>query len=536
MNQYLEYHNLNVNQNHAHNFRELMYILFTNKLLWIFIIMLIVIPTFIYVLVKPYTYESNAKILIKLRLESLNVDSEIAGQILGGGRTLDEHMSTEVAILESQNLIGQLVDIIGINAFMDQNYDTIYSQYTPENWKQNIELWKSKYIDNLHFLKYFTNRDSNKSNEVHNKHEAIKMVLKQISITPKSNIIDIGYTSYDPLFSQKVLETYLELYEIQHNLVLRPDIQAEFFMENIEGVESKLMTKENELESFLVKNNIVDLEGQKGSLIRQIGDMNTTITRLRSEQEAINLKINDLQNSINASNELSMDDSMYLSSHTLEFLHQKLTEYELDEAELENKYIDNSRPLTEIRNRISKVNQKINEENERLKKQNILLISNIDDDTPVHPTHILKNEQANFEQIKAQINLLNNERDKYISELNALLNNEKMVKRLNREIVELESSLVRFQDNHRRSLISSALEQKNINNIHVIQPPNLPIEDSATIREKYRIFLIAIFIGLFGGMVIILFKHFLNRSYLTPTQIENELNIPVLCTIQKGEI
>ena len=63
---------------------------------------LLVTPVLIYCINQPYEYQSTAKILIKIKQDSLNIDPDLTGQILAAGYKAEEHVNTEATILKSQ--------------------------------------------------------------------------------------------------------------------------------------------------------------------------------------------------------------------------------------------------------------------------------------------------------------------------------------------------------------------------------------------------------------------------------------------------
>ena len=141
-----------------------------------------------------------------------------------------------------------------------------------------------------------------------------------------------------------------------------------------------------------------------------------------------------------------------------------------------------------------------------------------------------------LDEVRASIASLKADKEAYDKRIMELTQYDMIVTNYNREIRELESTLSRYQSNLQRSMISSALEENLVHNLLVIQPPELPFVAVQSFKNRYRLIAMALFGGLFGGIGLIFLVYFLNPVYLSPGQLEDDLNVPVLCSIQRGEI
>jgi polysaccharide biosynthesis transport protein len=121
-----------------------------------------------------------------------------------------------------------------------------------------------------------------------------------IEIVGGSDVISIEYKDPNPIIASKVVNTLMDVYIKEH---VRSNKSATtsadgFISGTIPKIETKLDSLEANLQGFYEKNQVVDLQEEKKSLVAEIGTLNREISGVGAELQGKKAQTDSLQNQL----------------------------------------------------------------------------------------------------------------------------------------------------------------------------------------------------------------------------------------------
>ncbi|MEN9518767.1 MAG: hypothetical protein RLZZ381_1355, partial [Cyanobacteriota bacterium] len=121
-----------------------------------------------------------------------------------------------------------------------------------------------------------------------------------IEIVGGSDVISIEYKDPNPIIASKVINTLMDVYIKEH---VRSNKSAtvnadSFISSTIPKIETKLDSLEANLQGFYEKNQVVDLQEEKRTLVTDIGTLNREISGVGAELQGKKAQTDSLQNQL----------------------------------------------------------------------------------------------------------------------------------------------------------------------------------------------------------------------------------------------
>lgn len=231
--------------------------------------------------VREDVYEATARVLVKIGHEQA-IPSTVLGErptMIVGQRYQD--VNSEVEILSSTDLIGRLVDELGLDRPGPETE-------RPKQVMAKIRFYAKEYVDlakdfknewmiRLGFRPRLTPRE-----------EAIAMIQKGLLVLPQedSNVVVVKLFFPSRPNAAPVLNKLVELYQ-DFRLGLFTEQQAvEFFEQEVQTAESRLEAAEKRLHEFETQGDIRSIDDQKQVLINRIAEAGHNL-----EMAEVSLKI-----------------------------------------------------------------------------------------------------------------------------------------------------------------------------------------------------------------------------------------------------
>jgi len=228
---------------------------------------------------------------------------------------------------------------------------------------------------------------------------------------------------------------------------------------------------------------------------------------------------------------------VYFNTPTIEYIREEIARMKLEKTRMLNQYPEESRFVQNIQKSIDDAQKQLEEEQKRLLEQSAIALTDTQvEENNLPPSLLYKATKTELNEVNAQMNSLINDKKNIENQLAQLSKHETTINRYTREIREMESALERYQSNLLRSEILSALKQSQVTNLQVVQPADLPIEPNQASKNRYLNIALAIYASIFGSIAFVLFSFFISPTVLSADQLEESLDIPVLCSFKKGEL
>ena len=134
------------------------------------------------------------------------------------------------------------------------------------------------------------------------KPEDLEKKLK-IELVGGSDVVEIAYKHPNPKVASSIVNTLMNVYlqEQIRNNQQEPATAKEFLNQQLPPMETKVAEAETNLEGFRSKNNIVDLQEEKRTIVADLGALNQQISTVGSELQGIQAQTAALQSQLGLS-------------------------------------------------------------------------------------------------------------------------------------------------------------------------------------------------------------------------------------------
>jgi polysaccharide biosynthesis transport protein len=230
--------------------------------------------------------------LLKLKrrwLPALSVFLVTVGTTLFLTSFLDDSYKSEGKILFKKNTPNALLKL-GENT---NEFDSLLNTQTPlstEKLRMVSEPVLQQTIDRLKL--------KNSQGEPLKVKEVEKKLA--IEIVGGSDVISIEYKDPDPIIASKVVNTLMDVYveeQVRSNKTATASADS-FISSTIPKIETKLEGLEANLQDFYEKNQIVDLQEEKKTLVTEIATLNREMSGISADYQGRKAQADSLQNQI----------------------------------------------------------------------------------------------------------------------------------------------------------------------------------------------------------------------------------------------
>ncbi len=329
--------------------------------------------------------------------------------------------------------------------------------------------------------------------------------LKFEDIESFSSILTMSMKTSTPQKAIDFINTLIEKY-IEQNLIDKNEVAkntVEFIDQQLAIISDSLNIKEKNLELFKSSEQMSDLSIEGEMLIERFNQIETE----KAQYEVMQQYYDYLQTNLEGGDESNLNNLVAPSAFGIQDLIvndlvKNLLELNLTETKLIQDGSTKSPLLVQVKNRKKELMAALEESINNLSKANRIIISNL---------------------------------DKRIAEVNAsaqrLPNTERQLVNLNR-LLKLNENIYLFLMEKRSSAAISM--SSNTPDCKVIDPAMLnPIGPISP--NKRMAYMIAILLGVFLPLMVIVLKDFLNDSISGKEDIESSTQVPILGLIPKGK-
>lgn len=485
----------------------------------------IFLSVLLFTLITPEIFQSEAKVLIRVGRESLALDPSVDGPTVNLSQSRENEVNSELVIIKSRLLAEQVVDRITPGVFMTSGASESGSTAPPNFLRTTASFIKETLRKVANF---FMKKEAQSSASL--REAAISKMIGnlKVAVEQKSHVITLSFESQNPQFGQRVLNTFMDLFQDHHIKVHSAQAPPQFFQDQVDKLFLKLQEKENALEKFRADHNIASIGIQKDTLFGQISRIQSDIAELNSQIAASRANNASLKKGLQSrSREVELGRIVGRNSTTSNTIKGRLFDFRIKEAELSARYPDDHRELMEVREQIRLAESALSSD-----KQTDEVSTGID---PIYQAMQLTLEtgRAQLQGELASQKALAEDFKNLKVELAALVKNELTEARLKRDVSLLEEEYLRYRQDVQRTNISRALDMGKVSNLSIIQPATMPLEP---IKPKKALNIaLGLIMSFFGGISLAFFIEYLDDSLKTNEDVEKRLGLPVLASVPYEE-
>lgn len=439
-------------------------------------------------ILSPPSYEVHSKLLVKRERVDPVVTPGQDAQVVMRNDVSEEELNSEVELLESDDVLRQVVVACGL---------------------QKRRTWFSL----------------GKFNEAEMIAKATKRLRKELDVEAmkRSNIISIAYTSPDPQLAANVLKHLNEIYIQKNTEIHRPQGQYQFFEQEAERYKTELSQAEQQLKQFATEQGGVAPLVERDNTLQKLAEFNATLESTRAEMAATGQKIRTLQNQSNIV-PVRITTQLKESALLLQQLKSTLMNLELKRTELLTKFQPDYPLVQEVEREIADTRTAITaEEKEPVHEQT----------TDQNPTYQyvsteLAKAKADFSALEARAAATRAIVAMYRAQAEQLEQKGIVHQDLLRVQKTDEDNYLLYSRKREEARMSDALDQRRILNVVVAEQPIVPV---LPVGSPWFTIGVGLVLGVLTSAGLALTADFMDPSFRTPSEVYNELNIPVLATV-----
>jgi capsular exopolysaccharide synthesis family protein len=420
---------------------------------------------------KIFTSSPVYKATGVLMVKPENDNVVIFGDRLALGRT-NEYFNTQVRILRSRSLAR-----------------TVLEEFNPTPYKGIVKN---------------TGAGSNTLNPMDI--VRIQQFLRGLEVTPltETRLVEVSFLAQNPKRAAEVVNILFKKF-IEFNNELRTESTrqaSEFITRQIRDLQQELARKELELQKYGKSKDLFYLTNEESTEVGKFSELNQALTQAQIERINRESIFRDLQNK-------DMNDFPQVRGNTL--ISGLKSTYSGLEADY-NRKLQVFKPsypeMLELRSQMSALQQRIGKE-----------IKDIAD-------RVLNESKNDYEAALKRETSLTNLLDSQKSEMIKSNSDAIYYKSLSIEVANMRELQNYLDRKHKESLITSRLQGVQTSNIKVIDPADTPLRPIAP--KKKIIMLMALFLGISGGLAFVLLLNVLDQTVKEPDGIKNLMNSPIL--------
>lgn len=494
--------------------RSLLSILFRQKFYICSFFLLTVISVGLFTILLAETYQSDAKLFIKLGRENIALDPTVIGPTAQVWSDRENELNSEVSVLKGRILAEQVVEQLGANKVL------------------NKEEVSSKGSDNqlVLFIKRILSPLRGKA-AVPVDEIAANVLMENLTVAAEkqSHTILLSYQAQSPKLASDVLSTLIDKYRDQHIEMHQAQAPLQFIETKAETLKMALQEKEQQLLNFQEKHSIASLDEQKREGLDQMSLLQKEADQVVSLIGASEAKIRSITSSLQGlSPTTEINRVVGRPNRTVELIKEQLFTLRAREADLAANYPDSDRGLMDLREKIRLAEKQLGQESATITE----ITQGVD--TNYQSLKLsLANEQAQLQALKVRKVILERQIEERNTVLLALSSHETNLGNLKREVDIANNEYQRYRENLQRAQLSADLDSGKYSNVRVIQPPSyasVPVKPRKTLN-----LLLGILLGATGGLGLAFLREYFDDSIKGTEEAEEKLGLPVLASISRRE-
>jgi uncharacterized protein involved in exopolysaccharide biosynthesis len=461
--------------------------------------------------VWPRTYKSEARLLVRLGKESVGLDPTASlGQTLAvEGGTRENEINSEIEMLKSRVLLEDVVHRMG--------HEAILMSDTGSNWLdaalgplKQAQQWLSGNVTPVE--------------------RAVQKLDKAIDVhSPrKSNVVVVTCDARNPQLAQRILQAYLDSYQVMHVKANRTSGSYDFFVDQSDLLREQLTLANEELRDAKNKNGLASVEGQRENVQAQANAIELALLENERALSSSEAKIQALKQALSELPEQQLAEQVELPSYAVDIMRNEFYKVQIEEKEASSRYTALHPKVIALRRQVEETRKILSTEESRANHQTRRL-------SPVHQS--VQTELASAQGVaaahKAEAGSLKQQFEAVQSKIRALNDNELRITDLSRKVELLEVSYRNYATNREQARIDQALELGRISNVNVVQPAAFVAKPAS---PKLGVMLILlIFVPTLGAVFVACMAEYFDPSLRTTEQTEQELGIPVLFSVPRDQ-
>lgn len=437
--------------------------------------------------VCPKTYQSEAKLFVRLGRESVTLDpTATTGKVVGVHESRENEMNSVLEVIQSRIVLERTVERLGSDAILKARVPatigTTASLTTAKPTTANAAAKAAK-------------------------DKAIRQLERMVYIKhpKKSSVITIGCKAASPELAQKIVEIVLEEFRELHLRINRTAGSRKFFEEQTTFLAGQLDTVRKELQAAKNRLGITTLDNRRKTLQELVRTNRAALQTNASELSGVRATIASLKETLASLPTRTVSQQVVgFPNGALDRARSQLNQLQIQERQLLTKY-------TEYHPDVIAVRQQIAQAREILKREGA---NGTQATTATNPTAQqlslrLLTEQARAKSLVSKAEAIERDHQSLLAQLRDLNANEGHVTQLEQKVDLLQASHKAYSEKLEQARIDWALGEERISNVNTVQPPTY-VSKAVSPKKRLIVFLGLIVAGI-GAIGFAWLSEFLQR-------------------------
>lgn len=468
--------------------------------------LLIVVTAAIYSL--PRTYQSEAKILVKIGRETVTLDPTVStGQLVSIHESRENELNSLLEVLRSREVLERVIDRIGTNALLyggaiaaQPKVKQASLSGTATNLEEPVPVRRNNY----------------------SRQQSLKMLEKAIEIwAPKrSSVIAVRAKADSPELAQAIVAEVLSAFRDEHVRVNRTQGSHEFFVEQEKVLKDRWQTASNKLRTTKDSMGVASIEGKRNMLQQQLNDIESRMISVNADLASNKAKTESLRKTIANLPETTVTQQVENASSAHDQMRGSLYSLQIKEQELLSKFQPNHPQVKAVRDQVADLKRIL--AGEQVVRQQ--KTKSINPHRQALELELLNANSARdglvglAEQLKRQ-------KESIVNELKVLNRQEIEVHELERTVQIAEASYRDVAGKLEQARLNQALENERISNVNVVQPATY--NSTAVSPKRSMILMLAGMMSAMSGAAVPLGLAFNDRRLKSTQSVSDRLGLPV---------
>ncbi|MCI4445644.1 MAG: polysaccharide biosynthesis tyrosine autokinase [Candidatus Aminicenantes bacterium] len=403
-------------------------------------------------------------------------------------------------MIEKEPNILSFEDIFQIETFRDDYFQTQYkllqSRSLAERTIDKLKLWEKADFSGS---KPFTPEEL-KSPLV--KQKMIDRFLSRLEIKPirMTRLVEVAFSAHDPVLASECVNALFDSF-VDMNIETKSEATeqaTEFLSQQINELKKEISQKEQELQTYGQEKNIVILSDKETTILDKLNEVNKALTEAQIDRVRKEAYYNEIKN---ASPDFIPEA---LSNPLIQRLREDYLKLSREYAKMQEQFQPEYPEMQRLKAELESARDLLKNETESLVKA------------------AYSEYQAALKKEKSLQELFERQKEEaFRMNSNAILYNSLKIEIENKKNL-LESLLKRQSETG----VSARLKGLRTSNIRIVDRADIPIRPSSP--KKLRNLLIALFLGLFGGVGLALVMEYLDNSVKSVEDVERYSGLPTL--------
>jgi uncharacterized protein involved in exopolysaccharide biosynthesis len=420
----------------------------------------IVLSTILAIFLIPPTYRATGKVLLTTDRADVSTDAERGIELVRTSQVSEGELSSQLQILRSRELMDTVLADLGLAS--------------PEVTKEEPSGVTRFLLAPVAAARAFYRRHHGLDKQVGDDplYWKARWMLERLDTenAHPSNVIEVSFTSRDPQWSQKVVNTVMQRYVELHASIQQISAAQEFFSQQSSLLRDKLAESEKALKD--ARDEAGTLAGQQEEIHTRLNEFSADLARARIAREEQQQRVAYLERTLGKADRLGTPELLAL---------------EAKRAKMAGDYQPDSERMQALDAQIARLRKAL--------AGYQMVTGSGTESAPGNATDLVA-ARAALAAADGKEKALATAVDEYRRQADFLDSKGFDLARLERQVKLDEETYLSYVRSAEQSRLSNAMEQNKVLQLRIIEPAPLPLEPAAPKRVQMMLF------ALLGGLAL----------------------------------